>query len=199
MTSRDKILKAIAANAPALSELPDVEQLMAAGIGTTDLEQQFSDTLRAIGGTVELVGSIADVKYYIGTNLLTGTRRIMTTMPGLSDILEPVQPYNQSPQSLHNVDYAVIETELAVAENGAVWVTEQQMGTRVLPFICQHLVIIANARDIVPTMHQAYEKIGSSGYGFGTFIAGPSKTADIEQSLVLGAHGARSMTVLLIA
>jgi L-lactate dehydrogenase complex protein LldG len=47
-------------------------------------------------------------------------------------------------------------------------------------------------------MHQAYERIGNQEYGFGTFIAGPSKTADIEQSLVLGAHGARGLTVFLM-
>ena len=39
--------------------------------------------------------------------------------------------------------------------------------------------------------------VGAS-YGFATFIAGPSKTADIEQSLVLGAHGPRSLIVFLI-
>ena len=47
-------------------------------------------------------------------------------------------------------------------------------------------------------MHEAYQKIGNSEYGFGSFIAGPSKTADIEQSLVLGAHGARGLTVFLM-
>jgi L-lactate dehydrogenase complex protein LldG len=42
-------------------------------------------------------------------------------------------------------------------------------------------------------------EVGSAGsYGFATFIAGPSKTADIEQSLVLGAHGPRSLIVFLI-
>ncbi len=47
-------------------------------------------------------------------------------------------------------------------------------------------------------MQQAYERIGDLDYGFGTFITGPSKTADIEQSLVLGAHGARGLTVFLM-
>jgi L-lactate dehydrogenase complex protein LldG len=47
-------------------------------------------------------------------------------------------------------------------------------------------------------MHQAYERLQGREYNFGVFIAGPSKTADIEQSLVLGAHGARTMTVFLV-
>lgn len=66
------------------------------------------------------------------------------------------------------------------------------------PFIAQYLAIIVNKKDIIPTMHQAYERIGNQEYGFGTFIAGPSKTADIEQSLVLGAHGARGLIVFLL-
>ena len=69
---------------------------------------------------------------------------------------------------------------------------------RALPFIAQNLALVIHKKDVVATMHAAYERIGDADYGFGTFIAGPSKTADIEQSLVLGAHGPRSMTVFLV-
>jgi L-lactate dehydrogenase complex protein LldG len=47
-------------------------------------------------------------------------------------------------------------------------------------------------------MHQAYDALTFGRAEFGTFIAGPSKTADIEQSLVIGAHGPRSLTVFCI-
>jgi len=72
------------------------------------------------------------------------------------------------------------------------------MGQRALPFITQHLAVIVNARNIVATMHDAYSSIGITNQGFGAFIAGPSKTADIEQSLVIGAHGPRSMSLFLV-
>jgi len=96
------------------------------------------------------------------------------------------------------VELAVLKGHFGVAENGAIWITEDLMGHRALPFISQHLAIVIKRDSIVPTMHEAYQHIADAGYGFGTFIAGPSKTADIEQSLVLGAHGARSMTVFLL-
>ena len=72
------------------------------------------------------------------------------------------------------------------------------MINRLLPFICQHLILVIDKSDIVPTMHHAYQKIDIAKEGFGIFIAGPSKTADIEQSLVIGAHGARTATIYVV-
>ena len=105
---------------------------------------------------------------------------------------------HESPHLLENVEVAIIQAQFGVAENGAVWVTDELLPARILPFICQHLVAIVNRNDLVASMHNAYDIIGNSGYGFGAFIAGPSKTADIEQSLVLGAHGPKTMTVFLV-
>ncbi|MGZ3757875.1 MAG: LutC/YkgG family protein, partial [Mucilaginibacter sp.] len=102
------------------------------------------------------------------------------------------------PHSFQDVELGIIRAHLGVAENGAVWIKEDLVNHRVLPFICQHLAIVLNRQSIVSTMHEAYEQIGVEDYGYGTFIAGPSKTADIEQSLVLGAHGSRTMTVFLM-
>ena len=102
------------------------------------------------------------------------------------------------PHTLADVDLAILPAQLGVAENSALWVTEAQLPLRVLPFICQHLALVVSQQNIVPLMHQAYEVIGTQEYGFGTFIAGPSKTADIEQSLVLGAHGARTLSVFIL-
>jgi len=112
--------------------------------------------------------------------LFPGRRRFDKTMDGLS---------------LAEVEVLEIDGEFGVAENGAIWLTEDAMPHRVAPFICQHLVI--NVKKIVPNMHAAYEELGKVNSGFGLFLAGPSKTADIEQSLVIGAHGARSLTVVI--
>lgn len=195
MTSREKILSAVKANQPDLAILPDVDFLLQEDV---DVPEKFIAALTAIGGQVIAVENYAVIKAFIAKNVEQSSRKI-TTVSELADIAEYIEDNIAKPHSLENVDYAIIEADLAVAENGAIWVTEDKIRTRVLPFITQHLGVIVRRGGIVPTMHQAYNKIGLNDYGFATFIAGPSKTADIEQSLVLGAHGARSMTVFLMS
>lgn len=84
------------------------------------------------------------------------------------------------------------------AVNLALWVTDLVLGQRITTFIVQYLAIVLTKLDNVATMHKAYQSIGETKYDFENFIAGPSKTADIQQSLILGAHGARGLIVFLL-
>jgi L-lactate dehydrogenase complex protein LldG len=194
MSSRNKILTAVAENQPPTAPLPEFEFLDAESIYSSET---FINVLTGIGGTVIPVESIEEIQNYILQNFGRGSRTV-TNIPALEHVAELMRRTSISPHALSDVDYAIIDTRLAVAENGAVWVTEKGLSDRVLPFICQHLAVVLKAGDIVSNMHAAYEVINADDYGYGTFIAGPSKTADIEQSLVLGAHGPKSMTVFLM-
>ena len=86
--------------------------------------------------------------------------------------------------------------EIGVAENGAIWIP-QQVKYKAIYFISESLVILIDRNKIVDTMYDAYCQLDGQEYQFGTFISGPSKTADIEQALVMGAHGAREVLVIL--
>ncbi len=97
-----------------------------------------------------------------------------------------------------NIDLFIAEAKLGVAENGCLWLDDSIIKQRISTFACEHTLLIIDHRNIVPTMHQAYQKTNISKTGFSVFIAGPSKTADIEQSLVVGAQGALSNTVIII-
>ena len=97
---------------------------------------------------------------------------------------------------MNGTDLAIVEGEIGVAENGCVWIP-QNVKYKVTYFISEYLVIILDRDKIVNNMHEAYQKLHLNDKGFGVFISGPSKTADIEQALVVGAHGARGVTVLL--
>lgn len=194
MSSRESILNKIKNNQPtSVNELPSLSFL---GLDKIDVIDTYKTVLKGIGGFCEEVSSLDEIKAYIATHYPTDKRKI-TTLPEFADIAE-TNWTNDDPHSLQNVELAIVKAHFGVAENSALWVTDAILGQRVSPFIPQYLAIIVNKKDIVPFMQQAYERIGDLDYGFGTFITGPSKTADIEQSLVLGAHGARGLTVFLM-
>jgi L-lactate dehydrogenase complex protein LldG len=125
-----------------------------------------------------------------------GQVRIASTLPGLAGNVD--WSAVQSPADLEGIDLAVLPAQFGVAENGALWLTEADCGGwRVLPFIAQHLLLVVQQGNLVANMHEAYARIRIAETGFGCFVSGPSKTADIEQALVIGAQAARSLTVIL--
>ncbi len=69
------------------------------------------------------------------------TKRIVTTLPVLDDLAGLISP-STDPHNFENVELAIINAHFAVAENGAVWLTEELMGQRIIPYICQHLAVI---------------------------------------------------------
>lgn len=193
MTSREEILSAIKNNKPALVDLPVIDT--AAVIQYPDVTAQFTAVLESIGGKVITLSNIAELQNIIAAEKQAGLF-IADTINADAEANEMLAA--ASSHELALLDRAYIKGTLAVAENGAIWLYESQLVNRVLPFICEHLVLVIDQQNIVPTMHHAYAKIDTAKEGFGVFIAGPSKTADIEQSLVIGAHGARSLVVYLV-
>ncbi|MFN8349322.1 MAG: LUD domain-containing protein [Spirosomataceae bacterium] len=190
--SREKILAAVAKNKPALTPLPVIQNF---GNPYADLAEQFTAVLTAIGGAVVAVKDWEQIKAYIETHF--AGKRIVTNLEALSATALNSWLHSD-PHALDDVGLAVLQGQFSVAENGAVWVTETEMGQRAAPFIAETLALVVKKSEIVPKMHDAYVRIGNESYGFGAFIAGPSKTADIEQSLVLGAHGPKSMLAFLM-
>ena len=193
MSSRERILAAVKQNQPPLSPLPDISMFKVTEI---DIASKYTDTFTGIGGQVIAVTALDAIKEIIPEHFDT-SKRVVTTLPELNDIAELISG-DVDPHSYEDVELAIIRARFAVAENGAVWLTESVMGQRIIPYICQHLAVVVTEDSLVSTMHDAYAKIASEDYGFGGFIGGPSKTADIEQALVLGAHGPLSMTIFLI-
>ena len=193
MSSRNNILGWIEKNKPALTALPAINTNMVSNYD--DVLVKFSATLKSIGGDVIEINSFDDLKNIIIEKNRSG-KLVVNTIHQSGD----VDPHLllMPKEILNGVDTVIIKGEIAVAENGAVWLYESQMINRLLPFICQHLILVIEKKNIVATMHQAYQQIDTVKEGFGVFIAGPSKTADIEQSLVIGAHGARSLTVYAV-
>lgn len=195
MSSKNKILTALKANQPDLLPLPALEVPLAEPVSAEAIEEKFKTTVVTIGGRIFEVNNFDQIREVIAQQFIPPAR-IVSSFPELNDIAE-TDIADVNPHLLENIELAVLKAQLGVAENGSLWVPEANMIQRVVPFICQHLALVVNRKDLIANMHEAYEILGNSNTGFGAFIAGPSKTADIEQSLVLGAHGPRSLTVFI--
>jgi L-lactate dehydrogenase complex protein LldG len=106
-------------------------------------------------------------------------------------------PADAAPRDFADVAVAIFCGAFGVAENGAVGLDGREAAPRVLPVLCERLILLVDARRIVPDMHAAFEALpdGALLQHHFTFVAGPSKTADIEGALVLGAHGPRELAV----
>jgi len=194
MSSKAEILQKIKQNQPNINaDLPDLNVLSSEN---PNVLETYKTVLKNIGGEPVEVAGYQEILDFIRNNYALD-RRIITTIPELSEVAS-LDWKNDDPHTLQNVELAIVKGHFGVAENSAIWLTDDILGQRVAPFIAQYLAIIVKKSEILATMHQAYEKIGNLEYGFATFIAGPSKTADIEQSLVLGAHGARGLIVFLL-
>lgn len=192
MSTREKIVMTVSKNKPTLIPLPSIDMEQVASYD--NLTEKFTAMLESIGGKVIELQSMQQLESEIRNERNNGNLILNT----ISESEKGEVQANQSAAFLEPVYKVYIKATIGVAENGAVWISESQMINRLLPFICQHLVILLQKGNIVSTMHNAYQQINAFEEGFGVFIAGPSKTADIEQSLVIGAHGARSLNLYLL-
>lgn len=176
------------------SELPTIPP----GIQYDDPQQQFAETLTSVGGRCVFVRDHAAAHAELTAfEPYAGGARRCSLVPGIGESNFDLAAVND-PHQLHDIDYVVLPGKLAIAENGAVWVDGEAVPHRVLYFLTQHLALVVPAANIVHNLHEAYARLPIGKSPFGTFISGPSKTADIEQALVIGAHGARSLTVFLV-
>ncbi len=193
MESKQSILKAIAQSSGGAFGLPNLDDF---GIRYDDPHAQFADVLVAVGGTAIRVADDAALHSELQQlDVVRGAAKVFSAVPGVTSTfnLDDVE----TPHELNGLDLAILPGELAVAENAAVWVSGGGLKHRAVYFIAEHLILVVDAGTLVHNMHQAYERLRFDEAGYGVFISGPSKTADIEQSLVIGAQGPRSLHVFL--
>ena len=194
MAARDEILARVrAARAPA-AELPDLSRF--APVQFPDLRARFAESVTEVGGRcVPVSGSLSDALRDVPQ--FASARKVVSLVPGVEGNVDLAAV--QDPHALHDVDFCLLRADFGVAENGACWITDHGRANRAVCFLTQHLGVVVSAASLVSNLHEAYARLELPRRGFAMFLSGPSKTADIEQALVIGAHGARSCTVLLIS
>jgi L-lactate dehydrogenase complex protein LldG len=186
MSSREKILAAIRGVSSESKSLPEIPDFRFSG----NLEEVFIQSI--LGNKGEMLSKAEFEKWLPSMNF----QKVISLSAHFSTTGNLILP--EDPHELEDLGLAILDGQFGVAENGAIWLEDTNLGLRALPFITEHLVIVLDRNNLVETMHQGYDLVGNAQSGFGLFIAGPSKTADIEQSLVIGAHGAKSLRVVLV-
>ena len=194
MASKEDILKRYRENVRERFDMPDLSDITA--ITYPDPLLQFISMTQAVGGNAIEVEKGHDVNAII-RELYPDAKEIASNLPEITIATRNPDEVS-SAQDLNGTDVGIIRGEFGVAENACVWIP-QAMKEKAVMFISENLIILLNKRQIVQNMHEAYQRISfNDDYGYGTFISGPSKTADIAQVLVMGAQAARSATVLLL-
>ena len=177
MSSKDEILTAIRQNTVQRYEYPDWE------IKATvypDKISRFYEISQFVGGKAVVLQEAEDINDIIRSHF-PEARKIASQMEEIT--CATIRPDTLAEaQELDGTDVAVVEGAFGVAENGAVWIP-QNVKHKALYFIAEALVIVLDRHSLVHNMQEAYELLAGQTYPFGTFISGPSKTADIEQAL----------------
>ena len=193
MSSKEEILKKYRANICERFDMPDLSDIKA--ITYPEPLVQFVKMSEMVGGQVIEVDPGRDINTLV-QGLYPEAKEVASNLPEVTIATRNPDTVGRA-RDLNGTDVGIIRGMFGVAENGCIWIP-QQMKEKAVCFISENLVILLPKSQIVNNMHEAYQRIEFNDYGYGTFISGPSKTADIAQVLVMGAQAARSVTILLL-
>ena len=205
MSSKEEILRKYRSNVREKFDMPDLSDIKA--VVYPDPLAQFISMTKSVGGNAIEVEAGRDVNDII-REMFPDAKEIASNLPEITIATRNPDTVSEA-ADLNGTDVGVVRGCFGVAENGCVWIP-QQMKEKAGCFISENLVILLPKSQIVNNMHEAYRRLSGhaegteddtklfDAYGYGTFISGPSKTADIAQVLVMGAQAARSATILLV-
>lgn len=195
MSNKDDILKRYRANVQEKFDMPDLSDIKATTYPNPLV--QFVKMTEMVGGQVIEVDPGRDINVLI-KELFPDAKEIASNLPEITIATRNPDTVGRA-RDLNGTDVGIIRGKFGVAENACIWIP-QTMKEKAVCFISENLIILLPKSQIVNNMHEAYKRIefDKEYDGYGTFISGPSKTADIAQVLVMGAQAARSATILLM-
>ena len=192
-SARDAILAAVRDARPPAVARPEAFQREPSVAGGLPRRDAFIAAATAAGAAV-VAAPLSDAARVVA-GAIGDAASVLSYTDGVSSTISS----QGDPHLLDTLDVLVCESSLGVAENGAVWVATSDSILRAALFLASRVVIVVREAQLVDDLHRAYERIDVRAQPFGAFIAGPSKTADIEQSLVIGAHGPKELTRGLVS
>ncbi len=184
--------------------------LLAGGDTPEDRLAHFAAFCQKLNTRLEVVGSLAvacamvrsiataEVWRRIAAHHHEGLDAVLATLS--LPVLFTDQDYDRT--ELEQCDAGLTTCDALIAQTGSVLVTSQSSGGRVLSVLPPHHVVLATSDQLVSDLAAAFARLrmkyGTTFPSLISFITGPSRTGDIERILVLGAHGPKRLTVILV-
>lgn len=121
----------------------------------------------------------------------------------LKPLLEEYEiPFNSHPKEISAINAGISYCECLVARTGGIAVSSRQLSGRRLYALPDVHIVVAYTNQLVTDLKDAFaflkKKYQNNLPSAITVITGPSRTADIEKTLVMGAHGPRELYVFLV-
>ncbi|MEN8115965.1 MAG: LUD domain-containing protein [Bacteroidota bacterium] len=201
-TAREEILNKLKKAVHPEPEKPDFDAPVYHSI-KKPLELAFKENLETVNGSVYLFNSKKELTEKM-QKFLSGYRpeNICCKEPELQKHLsEQNIRFSECPDLPETIEVGITSCEFLIAHTGSIMVSSAQKGGRQLFVYPPIHIVIAQKKQVVDYLEAAYSGIQNK-YTENlpsqiTLITGPSRTADIEKTLILGAHGPRELHVFI--
>lgn len=168
----------------------------------SEIAESFKTNLELIGGQVfrvkDLNEAVAELQKLADSETLAN---IVCLQPELQKVLKGKLEFTASMDDLQHIDVGITTCEFLVAHLGSILVSSASETGRRLNVFPEIHVVIAHSGQLVNYLDEALagmeKKYPNQLPSMITTITGPSRTADIEKTLVMGMHGPKKLFVLL--
>ena len=168
---------------------------------TADLTTTFIKQLTKVAGTVEIISQITDIplavlnflqQQQLPLKIVASASLKAINWPSQWQVAyRPAQPNDQV-----SVSYAFA----GIAETGSLVLLSSSNNPTTLNFLPSNHIVILSQADLVAHLEAIWTRLRSQPFPRTiNIITGPSRTADIEQTLQVGAHGPKRLHVILIS
>ena len=171
---------------------------------TEPLEECFARELKAISGNCVLCTS--EEEAYENVKKVLSEKNITNFFCRTEEIAQQLTkhniPFSNQKQDFLEMEAGITFCEALIARTGSVLVSSAHEAGRQMNIYPPTHIVLARKSQLVPYISDGLALIKSK-YGENlpsaiTNITGPSRTADIEKTLVLGAHGPKDIWVIII-
>lgn len=183
---------------------PQLEEAPLYAANSEALEVLFAEQLTAVSGNFIFCENGVDfIENLLGLADKYKWRKIYCWEPALQNLLSTYEfPFYQTDKDFEQAEVGITMCEALIARNGSIMVSNQNAAGRRLSIFPHHHIVVARTSQLVLDIKDAFQllkdKYPQAIPSMVSTITGPSRTADIEKTLVLGAHGPKELFVFLI-